>query len=174
MKRGNLYHPVAAVLIFLAACNTRPASQSRAHPPSSSPDDSAFSSVQSRGHVAMGVDQYSSTHHFEPLPDGGRVTLVRDREDPAGVAQIRAHMGEIREAFQRGDFTIPGFVHDRVVPGTATMAARRAHISYLVDTLPRGGSLRIQSTDSVAISAIHQFLAFQRHDHRSPDVDTSH
>jgi hypothetical protein len=122
----------------------------------------------------MGVDQYTSTHRFEPLQDGGRITLVRDSEDPAGVAQIRAHLVEIAAAFRRGNFAVPGFVHARAVPGTATMAARRSGISYVADTLPHGGALRIQSTDPVAVSAIHRFLAFQRQDHRSSDVDTSH
>jgi TusA-related sulfurtransferase len=46
------------------------------------------------------------------------------------------------------------------------MAARRAAIAYSVDTLPRGAALRIRSTDSTAVRAIHEFLAFQRHDHR--------
>jgi hypothetical protein len=159
---------------LFAACSDQAAVHSRTRSPSASPDDSAFAQVQTRGHLAMGVDQYTSTHHFEPLPDGGRITLVRDSDDPAGVTQIRAHMAEIAAAFQRGDFTVPGFVHDRAVPGTAIMAASRSRISYIADTVPHGGSLRIHSTDSIAISAIHQFLAFQRQDHRSPHADASH
>jgi hypothetical protein len=173
MSRSTLMARIAAFpMMLLAACSDRAAVQST-HSPSGSPDDSAFAQVQSRGHVAMGVDQYTSTHQFEPLPDGGRITLVRDSDDPGGVTQIRAHMTEIGAAFRRGDFTVPGFVHARAVPGTATMAARQSRISYIADTVPGGGSLRIHSTDSMAIAAIHQFLAFQRQDHRSPHADTS-
>ncbi|MGH7129185.1 MAG: hypothetical protein ACREIV_11505, partial [Planctomycetaceae bacterium] len=40
--------------------------------------DSTFADLQSRGHAAMGVDQYTSTHFFQPLPDGGRIELQRD------------------------------------------------------------------------------------------------
>lgn len=174
MSRSTLMARAAVfLLIFPAACNDRTAVQSRTVSPSSAPDDSAFALVQTRGHVAMGVDQYTSAHRFEPLPDGGRITLARDTDDPAGAAQIRAHLAEVAEAFRRGDFTVPGFVHDREVPGTAIMASRRARISYAADTVPNGGSLRIHSTDSVAISAIHQFLAFQRQDHRSPHAKTT-
>jgi hypothetical protein len=169
-RRIPMARTAAFSMMLLAACSDRAAD----HPRSASLDDSGFAQVQSRGHVAMGVDQYTSTHRFEPLADGGRITLVRDSDDPAGVTQIRAHMMEIGAAFRRGDFTVPGFVHDRAVPGTVTMAARQSRISYLADTVPHGGSLRILSTDSVAISAIHQFLAFQRQDHRSPDADASH
>jgi hypothetical protein len=115
----------------------------------------------------MGVDQYTSEHRFESLPDGGRISLQRDPGDTAGVAQIRAHMRLIAEAFARGDFNLPGFVHDREVPGSSVMAARRSRISYAADTLSGGGQVRLTTVDSGALAAIHEFLAFQRHDHRA-------
>lgn len=129
--------------------------------------DAAFTATQERGAVAMGVDQYTSTHVFEPLPDGGRIVLQRDSIDPAGTAQIRAHMDSIAVAFAAGDFSIPGFVHARAVPGTATMKQQRAAISYTVDTLPRGGAVRLRTADSAAVRAIHEFLAFQRQEHHA-------
>jgi hypothetical protein len=133
----------------------------------SSESDRQFAGVQSRGRVAMGVDQYTSTHVFAPLPDGGRVELQRDEPDSAGRARILAHLGEIAERFSSGDFRVPGFVHAQEVPGTAVMAARRSEIRYVVESLPRGGALRLTSGDSRAVAAIHQFLAFQRRDHRA-------
>jgi len=129
--------------------------------------DSGFAAVQSRGAVAMGVDQYTSTHVFEPLPDGGRIELQRDVTDNAGIAQIRTHMRTIATAFANGDFRLPGFVHDRNVPGTAVMIAKRGTITYVVETLPRGAAVRLRSADSVAVRAIHEFLAFQRGDHHA-------
>jgi hypothetical protein len=55
----------------------------------------------------------------------------------------------------------------RDVPGTKVMAARRAHIRYRFEPLPRGGQLRITTTDSSARQAVHRFLAFQRDDHHA-------
>jgi hypothetical protein len=115
----------------------------------------------------MGVDQYTSAHRFEPLPDGGTISLQRDPLDSAGVAQIRSHMQTIAASFKRGDFALPGFVHDREVPGTRVMAAHRFGISYTVDTLSGGARLRLTTAEPAARAAIHQFLAFQRHDHRA-------
>ncbi len=132
-----------------------------------SDEDLAFAEVQARGQAAMGVDQYTSSHVFEPLSDGGRIVLQRDLDDPGGVAQIRRHMTRIAVAFSAGDFRLPGFVHARDVPGTAVMRERRAAITYLADTLPRGAQLRIRAADRDAVRAVHQFLAFQRHDHRA-------
>jgi hypothetical protein len=133
--------------------------------------DSAYAALQRRGAAAMGVDQYTSAHVFEPLPDGGRIVLQRDVDDAAGVATIRAHMRDIAERFGRGDFSIPGFVHAQEVPGTALMAARRGLIEYRPDTLPRGGLVRIITRDSTALAAVHAFLEFQRRDHRAAHKD---
>lgn len=129
--------------------------------------DSRFAGVQTRGQQAMGVDQYTSTHIFEPLADGGRIELQRDLADSAGIEQIRQHMQHIAAAFGAGDFSLPGFVHAQNVPGTLVMAAKRDAITYTVELLPRGAAVRLQTTDTAAVRAIHDFLAFQRMDHHA-------
>lgn len=133
--------------------------------------DTAFAGVQQRGEKAMGVDQFTSTHKFDALPDGGRIELQRDVEDSAGVAQIRAHLNEIAKAFKSGDFSTPAFVHMQQVPGTSVMAAKRGAISYTYRDLPRGGELRIVTKDPEALDAIREFMAFQRQDHRAGGMD---
>ncbi len=129
--------------------------------------DTAFAALQERGKEAMGVDQYTSSHVFEDLPDGGRIILQRDTIDSAGTEVIRAHMRDIAQHFAAGDFSIPGMVHAQEVPGTRVMAARRELIRYRADTVPNGGLVRITTTDSVTVAAVHEFLAFQRMDHRA-------
>jgi hypothetical protein len=165
----------ALLLMVLGACVDRPArDESPALTLARDSADSAFALVQARGHTAMGVDQYTSSHQFESLPDGGRISLQRGPRDSAGVAQIRSHLRGIAEAFERGDFALPGFVHNREVPGTAVMNAHRSRITYTADTLPGGGDVRLQTSDSSAIAAIHEFLAFQRQDHRSTGHGAAH
>jgi len=128
-----------------------------------------FAAMQSRGAHVMGVDQYTSAHVFEDLPDGGRVVLDRDDAvDTAAIATIRAHMRDIATVFRAGDFTKPFQVHAQAVPGTAVLRERRATISYEAIDRPRGGEVRIRSNDSVAVRAIHEFLEFQRQQHHSP------
>ena len=116
----------------------------------------------------MGVNQYTSQHVFEPLPDGGRVVLQRKEGDPKGEATIRAHMRTIAVAFSRGDFALPGFVHaTSEVPGTEVMRRLRKDITYSPRDLPGGGEVVISSRNPKAVAAIHEFLAFQRMDHRA-------
>jgi hypothetical protein len=149
---------VALGLAVLGCGNERRAAVAR---------DPGFTGVQARGEVAMGVNQYTSRHIFESLPDGGRIELQRERDDSAGTARIRRHMQQIAAQFAAGDFRLPGYVHARGVPGTAVMAAKRAVISYAVESLPRGAALRLRSDEPAAVQAIHEFLAFQRQDHHA-------
>ena len=79
MRRSSIVH----LALALAACG--PSASPKA---SMSAGDSAFAGVQARGGVAMGVNQYTSRHVFEPLPDGGRIALQRDVADSEGAAQI--------------------------------------------------------------------------------------
>jgi hypothetical protein len=146
---------LALGLMLLAACGR-------------SKETGDFAAMQTRGAHVMGVDQSTSAHVFEDLPDGGRVVLERaDASDTADITTIRAHMRDIAAAFRAGDFSKPFAVHAQDVPGTAVMAAKRSAISYDASELPRGGEVRIRSTDPAAVAAIHQFLAFQRQEHHA-------
>src|ERR671921_351328 len=100
-------------LLALIVCACGPESRPTARPVTT--PDSGFPGVQARGEVAMGVNQYTSSHVFEPLADGGRIELQRDADDSAGADQIRHHMRQIAARFAAGDFRLPGFVHARSV-----------------------------------------------------------
>ena len=147
-------------IVFVAGCKN--------DAPRDKPADSSFAAVQQRGGMAMGVDQYTSSHVFDTTPDGGRISLQRDTADSVGIAQIRTHMKLIKHAFEAGDFSAPSFVHDRNMPGTDVMARKRNAIEYSYEELPRGGAVVIKTKDPEALKAIADFLAAQRSDHHSP------
>lgn len=135
--------------------------------PAPAKSDSAFEALQKRGAGVMGVDQYTSTHRFTTLRDGGRIALERDTRDTAGVRAIRDHLRGIAKAFAAGDFSASATVHAQPVPGTPVMRARRRLIRYQFRALPGGGEVRMTTRDPDARRAIHEFLAFQRTDHRT-------
>jgi hypothetical protein len=144
---------VTLITVALVSCTNR--------------NEAEFEALQARGQAAMGVNQYTSTHKFDALADGGRIELQRDANDPRDVATIRAHLREVMAAFKTGDFSTPGFVHAQEVPGTKVMAARKAHLAYVYADLPQGGEIRITTQDPEALRAVHEFMAFQRKDHRA-------
>ncbi len=137
-------------------------------------EDTAFRAMQMRGKGVMGVDQYTSIHRFDALPDGGRIELQRDRDDTAGALAIRGHMRAIAHAFAAGDFSAPATVHLETVPGVRVMRARREAIRYETTDLARGAALRIRTSDPDAVAAVHQFLAYQRREHRAEPSAHAH
>jgi hypothetical protein len=158
---------IAAIILLSAAlsgCNRGPES-------AASSADTSFAALQSRGAMAMGVDQYTSSHEFDITADGGRVSLQRDSADSVGIAEIRAHMRLIQRSFEAGDFSTPAFVHDRDMPGTAVMAKKREAITYTYLDLPRGAAVAITTRDSAARVAIADFMNAQRGDHHSGGSD---
>ena len=70
-------------------------------------------------------------------------------------------------AFAGGDFTLPGVVHAQEVPGTRIMTQKKGVIRYVYHPLAGGGEVRIVTRDPAAVAAVHDFLAFQRMDHRA-------
>ena len=135
--------------------------------PAQTPGDTGFAALQERGKSVMGVDQYTSLHRFDDLPDGGRIVLTRSPDDTAGVRAIRAHLADITRAFAAGDFGHTMMVHQHELPGTAVMRARRDAIAFRVELLPGGGAVRITSRDTAAVRAIHEFLSAQRGEHHA-------
>jgi hypothetical protein len=163
---------IASAVVAVACARRGARDDSAAAHSNAAPSDSAFAALQQRGADAraMGIDQYTSTHRFDALPDGGRIELQRDADDPAGTAQIRRHLRKVAAAFATGDFSTPAFVHARDVPGTDVMAAKHGVIGYAVHDLARGAELRIATHDAEALRAVHAFLAFQRGDHHAGGI----
>ncbi len=87
--------------------------------------------------------------------------------DSSGVTAIRAHLQKTAAEFRAGVFTAPEATHAMVVPGTGVMAAKKDAIRYTYRELPQGGEVRLSTADPEALSAIREFLAFQRSDHHA-------
>ncbi len=163
----------SALAVLLVVSSAAPVLAQAAGKPakSTATTDTAFSSMQHRGGMAMGVDQYTSTHKFDALPTGGRIELQRDNDDAKGVATIRAHIRGIAKAFKSGDFSTPAFVHMKDVPGTKVMREKRRVISYEPRDLPRGAELVIRTKDAAALEAVHEFMRFQRGEHHAGGME---
>ncbi len=126
--------------------------------------------VDTRGDKAMGFNHDASRHHFRLFSDGGSIDVItKGKDDKAQLTAIRSHLEMIAGMFSAGDFHLPMFIHDRVVPGQQTMQSHRDLILYTYDLLPEGGRVRITTTDAQSLAAVHKFLAFQVKDHRTGD-----
>jgi hypothetical protein len=160
---------LAVATILITACDAGKRTQAigAPEPVSAQGADSAFKAMDTRHGEAVGVDPMALAHHFESTSEGGDIILERGVHDEMGITQIRAHLLLIARSFARGDFAIPGFVHEKPVPGTSVMTQLANRIEYSVEDLPHGGAVHIRTTDPQALQAIHSFIAFQIAEHRT-------
>jgi hypothetical protein len=118
----------------------------------------------------MGFDQERTVHHFLLFEDGGAIDVaVKEASDHANLHLVRQHLQQIAGLFKAGDFGTPALTHAQQVPGTAAMTRLKDHITYQYEETPAGGRVRIAARDADARAAIHAFLHFQIHDHRTGD-----
>ena len=114
------------------------------------------------------ADPMVSAQTFVSQPDGGDIVVEREIHQDLGINQIRSHLLLIARSFARGDFAVPGFIHDKPIPGTPVMADRASKIDYSVEDTEHGGIIHIRTNDAEALQAIHSFIAFEQAE-RKPD-----
>jgi hypothetical protein len=132
---------------------------------------------QDRAQQGMGFDQQKTTHHFLIQTRGGTIEVTaKDASDQVSVDQIRGHLRHIASAFAQGDFSLPTFVHDTEpakLPGVTEMKARRADMTFRYEDVGAGGMVLIETSDTAARDALHDFLRFQIREHRTGDSLTA-
>ncbi len=154
-------------LLAVVACDARKQTPvGMPEPVTARSADSVFKAMDHRHGDTVGVDPMELEHQFVSQPDGGDIILERQIHEDMGITQIRAHLLLIARSFSRGDFSIPGFVHNKPIPGTQVMADRADKIAYTVEDLPHGGVVHIRTNDPQALQAVHSFIAFQIAEHR--------
>ena len=160
---------VVVVTLFVAACDasTRTPAMATPEPVATKQADSAFKAMDQRHGEVLGQDPMMLEHQFVVTPDGGDIVLERQIHEDLGINQIRAHLLLISRSFARGDFSIPGFVHEKPASGTVIMAQRADQITYSVEDLPHGGVVHIRTSDPEALKAIHSFISFQIAEHHT-------
>jgi hypothetical protein len=126
--------------------------------------------MKQRGNAAMGFEQDKTTHHFFLTPGGGAIQVEANSEaDTTSRDQIRAHLKKISVEFANGDFRAPVATHSEMPPGAQTMQRLKNKIAYSYRERPRGAAVRIESSDDIAVTAIHDFLRYQIKEHATGD-----
>lgn len=126
--------------------------------------------MKQHGNAAMGFDQDRTTHHFTMSADGGAIAVAaNDAGDAASTAQVRTHLQEIARAFKQGDFGAPQATHSELPAGVPVMQRLKDAITYTYYETAGGGIVRIHTTNTEALAAIHEFLAYQVQEHKTGD-----
>jgi hypothetical protein len=166
-----------AVFLLLAAAFGQSSSQAAQHGQTGQdsmatcPMHDSYAAMNKRGAEAMGFSQTETTHHFLLTANGGAIQVEANRAaDTTNRNAIRMHLTHITKMFSEGDFDIPMFVHDTVVPpGVPEMKRLRKDIQYSFEETPNGGRVVISSANKEAVEAIHCFLRLQIEEHKTGD-----
>jgi hypothetical protein len=151
---------VCAITIYILLCLLP-----RATVASPQHDDA---SLNSRGDHVMGFGHDKTTHHFELTKTGGVIQVqAKDATDSDSRDQIRVHLQHISKSFAAGDFKDPMDVHAEEPPGVPVMKKLKSNITYRYESIDRGGRVLIQTKDSDALEAIHEYLQYQIREHKT-------
>ena len=131
-----------------------------------------FSQYARQAHVAalgrqvMPFDLEQTTHVFQKMDDGGlqRVT-AKDAGNHEQIELVQAHLQEIADKFQRGDFSDPTHIHGHQMPGLAELEAGASQLEIRYTPLSDGGQIRYTTSQPELISAIHDWFEAQLSDH---------
>src|SRR5918993_5584986 len=136
-----------AILILLAGAAAATA-QDHKHSPG----------LDARGKKFMGFDQQATAHHFILTKDGGRIEVTaKDPKDAASVKQIREHLQHISHLFAKGDFALPGLIHDtKTVPGVDAMKRQIAALTFTFEEVTSGAHVKIAGGNPEVIAAVHE------------------
>jgi hypothetical protein len=79
------------------------------------------------------------------------------------------HLQHISKSFAAGDFKDPMDVHAEQPPGVPVMEKLKNKITYRYEAIDRGGRVLIQTKDSNALEAVHEYLQYQIREHKTGD-----
>jgi hypothetical protein len=118
----------------------------------------------------MGFGHDKTTHHFELTKTGGIIQVrANDSSDSESRDHIRMHLQHISKSFAAGDFKDPMDVHAEEPPGVPVMQKLKSKITYRYEAIDRGGRVLIQTKDSDALEAVHEYLQYQIREHKTGD-----
>ncbi len=114
----------------------------------------------------MPFDLESTTHRFDPTPDGGIQRVVADDPtDQLQVGLVQEHLREEAEAFARGEFGDPAQIHGADMPGLETLEEGSDRIDISYQRRADGASITYATSEPELVTALHEWFAAQTSDH---------
>lgn len=131
--------------------------------------------VAKRGADVMPFELKATTHIFSKTDKGGTQRVVaKDVRDPVQMRLVRAHLHDIQQQFQKGDFSGPTYVHGADMPGLSELRLSKPG-AIVVDyrEVPGGAELNYRTNDAKLVTALHRWFDAQLSDHGA-DAMQSH
>jgi len=116
----------------------------------------------------MPFDMSKTVHIFRMTEQGGiQRVVIRDPAAKEQVVLIQQHLKLEAERFQTGDFSDPGKLHGKDMPGLKDLQAGASMIKVSYAALSDGAEMTFSTEDRHLLTAIHRWFGAQLSEHGS-------
>ena len=153
-------HPVRITVALLAAGACMVSWTGRA------PAQTAQEHVHSSAHTVMPFDMSKTVHIFRMTEQGGiQRVVIKDSSAKEQVSLIQQHLQHEAERFQTGDFSDPGKLHGKDMPGLKDLQTAGSRIKVSYAALSDGAQITFTTDDRHLLTAIHRWFGAQLSEH---------
>jgi hypothetical protein len=131
-----------------------------------SPAQTPQEHVHSSAHTAMPFDISKTVHIFSMTEQGGiQRVVIRDASAQEQVAPIQQHLRQEAERFQKGDYSDPGMLHGKDMPGLRDLQSAGSKIKVSYAALSDGAEIVFSTEDKHLLTSIHRWFGAQLSEH---------
>jgi hypothetical protein len=122
--------------------------------------------VHNSAHTVMPFDMSKTLHIFRMTEQGGvQRVVIRDPSDRAQVPLIQQHLKHEAEQFRNGDYSDPGALHGKDMPGLQDLQTAKSQVVVSYAARPDGAEITFATEDRRLLTAIHRWFGAQLSEH---------
>lgn len=122
--------------------------------------------VHNSAHAVMPFDMAKTVHIFRMTEEGGvQRVVIRDGAYKAQIQLIQQHLKHEAEQFKKGDYSDPGMLHGKDMPGLKELETGASKISVSYAALSDGAEITFATNDRHLLTAIHRWFGAQLSEH---------
>lgn len=122
--------------------------------------------VHDAAHGVMPFDISKTIHVFRMTEQGGvQRVVLRDAAATEQVPFIQQHLEHEAQRFQAGDYSDPGTLHGKDMPGLKDLQTGASRITVTYAALADGAEISFSTDDRHLLTAIHRWFGAQLSEH---------
>jgi hypothetical protein len=122
--------------------------------------------VHNSAHTVMPFDMSKTLHIFRMTEQGGvQRVVITDPSAKDQVPLIQQHLKHEAERFRNGDYSDPGALHGKDMPGLKDLQAAKSQVAVYYAGRPDGAEITFSTEDRRLLTAIHRWFGAQLSEH---------
>lgn len=114
----------------------------------------------------MPFEMSKTVHIFRMTEEGGvQRVVIRNGSDKAQIQLIQQHLKHEAGRFEKGDYSDPGMLHGKDMPGLRELQTSGSKISVSYAALSDGAEITFSTNDRHLLTEIHRWFGAQLSEH---------